>query len=55
MRVEKEITDELEGSLYIDADPEDDVLLKTDIVPDFNYSRKPADSFGQSEQTDKEE
>ena len=55
MRVEKEITDELEGGIYIDADPEDDVLLKTDMVPDFNYSRKPADSSGQSEQTDKEE
>lgn len=39
LRIEKEIQDELEEGTYINADPEDDSLLKEDIIPDFDFRR----------------
>ena len=45
LRIEKEISDELEGT-FIDADPVDDSLLKQDFVPDFEYRNRPADVSG---------
>ena len=40
LRIEKEIQDELEESTFIDADPEDDALLKEDLVPDFDFKKR---------------
>ena len=40
LRIEKEIRDELAEGTFIDADPDDDVLLKEDMIPDFNYSNR---------------
>jgi hypothetical protein len=42
LRIEKEIQDEIEEGTFIDADPDntDDTLLKEDMVPDFDYSRR---------------
>ena len=45
LRIEKEISDELEGT-FIDADPVDDSHLKQDFVPDFEYRNRPADVSG---------
>jgi membrane protein len=39
LRIEKEIQDELEEGTYIDADPDDDSLLKEDAIPDFDFRR----------------
>jgi membrane protein len=42
LRIEKEIQDEIEEGTFIDADPDnnDDSLLKEDLVPDFDYSKR---------------
>jgi membrane protein len=40
LRIEKEIQDELEESTFIDADPEDDALLKENLVPDFDFKKR---------------
>ena len=40
LRIEKEIQDEIEEGIFIDADPDDDALLKEDFVPDFAYRKR---------------